>query len=136
MKSIIYHNPKCSTSRFVLEIMQLAGEDPEIVLYPKVGWTEELLRELLTEAGLSARDILRTRNSAAKELGLTVPATPDSAILRAMVADPMLVERPIVCTSKGVVLCRPKELIFSVLSDQSPRILTAAKGESFSIPHS
>ncbi|MEH6833744.1 MULTISPECIES: arsenate reductase family protein [Falsihalocynthiibacter] len=134
MNSTIYHNPKCSTSRFVLEIMQLAGETPEIVLYQQVGWTEDLLRTILTDAKLSARDILRTRNTPAKELGLMDPATPDSEILRAMVADPMLVERPIVRTSEGVVLCRPKEVIFSVLNDQSPRTLMTAKGESFQIP--
>lgn len=135
MKSILYHNPKCSTSRFVLEIMQLAGEAPEIVLYAKVGWSEELLRKLLTDANLSARDILRGRNPSVKERGLMDPATPEEEILSAMVEDPMLVERPIVRTSLGVALCRPKEVIFSMLSDQRPRKITTAKGESYQIPH-
>lgn len=134
MKSIIYHNPKCSTSRFALEILQLAGEDPEIVLYQKVGWTQELLQELLADAKLTAKDILRTRNTSAKELGLMEPTVTEDEILRAMITDPTLVERPIVRTSVGVVLCRPKELVFSVLTDQSARILTTAKGDKFQIP--
>lgn len=134
MSSVIYHNPKCSTSRFVLEILELAGEDPKVVPYLKDGWTQEVLKGLLEESGLAARDLLRTRNTAAKELGLLADTATEAEILVAMVADPVLVERPIIKTSRGVALCRPKTRVFDMLSDQSARVLTTQKGEEFQIP--
>lgn len=134
MSSVIYHNPKCSTSRFVLEILELAGEQPKIVLYLKDGWTLDTLKGLLAESGLAARDILRTRNTSAKELGLMDETVTEAKILAAMVADPVLVERPIIKTSRGVALCRPKMRVFDMLSDQSARVLTTPKGEEFQIP--
>lgn len=134
MSSVIYHNPKCSTSRFVLEILELAGEQPKIVLYLKDGWTLDALKGLLAESGLAARDILRTRNTSAKELGLMDETVTEAKILAAMVADPVLVERPIIKTSRGVALCRPKMRVFDMLSDQSARVLTTPKGEEFQIP--
>lgn len=134
MSCIIYHNPECSTSRFVLEILELAGEKPSVVPYLKSGWTLETLQELLDEGDLTAKDILRTRNTTAQSLGLMESTATDQDILAAMVADPVLVERPIIKTSRGVALCRPKTRVFDMISDQSPRVLTTKKGEEFHIP--
>lgn len=132
--STLYHNPKCSTSRFVLEVLELAGETFETVPYMVSGWSEETLRGLLAEAELEARDILRVRNTPAVELGLTDASAKEDEIIAAMIAHPILVERPILRTPRGVSLCRPKERVFDLLSDQSPRKIVNAKGASFAIP--
>lgn len=134
MASVIYHNPKCSTSRFVLEVLQLAGEAPEIVLYLQEGWTKAQLKVLMEDSGLSAKDILRTRNTAAQELGLTKDSATEDDILDAMIVDPVLVERPLIRTSKGVAMCRPKTRVFDMLSNQTPRRLTMKNGEELDIP--
>jgi arsenate reductase (glutaredoxin) len=108
----IYHNPKCSTSRQVLEMIEAAGHEPEVVDYLKTGWTKAQLKDLFAKAGLTPREAMR--NKAAQELGLD-PKLSDAKILDAMVAHPVLVERPIVVTPKGVRLCRPKETVQALL---------------------
>lgn len=111
----IFHNPKCSTSRQVLEMIRGRDGEPEVVDYLKSGWTRSQLEALLAAMGARPRDILRTKGGLAEEMGLTDPEATDAAILGAMVADPVLVERPIVRGPKGVVLARPKERAFEVL---------------------
>jgi arsenate reductase len=103
----IYHNPKCGTSRTVLEALIVAGHAPQVVEYLKVGWTEPQLADLFKRMGVRPREILRAKGAPAEELGLTAPGVDDAEILRAMVQHPILVERPIVVTPKGVFLCRP-----------------------------
>jgi arsenate reductase len=107
MTITIYHNPKCGTSRTVLEALRDAGHEPEVVEYLKDGWTETQLADLFARMGVGPRDMLRTRGTPAEELGLTNPGVGDAEILHAMVDHPILVERPIVITKKGVFLCRP-----------------------------
>jgi arsenate reductase len=115
----IFHNPACGTSRNVVSMVETAGSRPEVVEYLKAGWTVDQLRTLFAEAGLTPREAMRERGSPATELGLLDPGTPDTAILAAMVAHPVLVNRPIVRTPKGAALCRPSEKVFDLL-EQAP----------------
>jgi arsenate reductase len=111
----IYHNPKCSTSKQVLETIREAGHEPEVIEYMKAGWTKKQLKELFTVAGLTPRQALRTKAAEAEELGLLNPKVSDAKLLDAMVEHPVLVERPFVVTPKGVRLARPKEKVREIL---------------------
>ncbi|MFS2111764.1 arsenate reductase (glutaredoxin) [Sphingomonas sp. Sphisp140] len=114
----IYHNPDCGTSRNALAMIEAAGYAPAIVEYRKAGWTRALLQELLAALGVAPRDLLREKGTPAAELGLLDPATPDAEIVEAMLAHPILVNRPIVVTPKGAKLCRPSEVVLSLLECQ------------------
>ena len=116
MAITIYHNPQCGTSRTVLEALTDGGHAPKVVEYLKVGWTEAQLKDLFSRMGVTAREMLRTKGALAEELGLTDPAVGDAAILTAMVVHPVLVERPIVVTPKGVFLCRPATKLEAALA--------------------
>lgn len=111
----IYHNPKCSTSRQVLEMIEAAGHKPEIAEYLKVGWTKPQLKKLFADAGIDARQALRAKATEAAELGLLDPKVSEAKLLDAMVAHPVLVERPFVASPKGTRLCRPKERVRELL---------------------
>jgi arsenate reductase len=111
----IFHNPGCSTSRKVLAAIRDAGIEPTVVEYLKTGWTAGQLTDLFAKMGVNARDVLRVRGTPAEELGLTKPGVADAAILTAMTQHPILVERPIVVTSKGAALCRPVERLDALL---------------------
>jgi arsenate reductase len=114
-KATIYHNPKCSTSRQVLEIIEAAGYKPEVIEYLKAGWTKKQLKDLFAAAGLTARQALRTNAAEAEELGLLDPKVSDAKLVDAMVEHPVLVNRPIVVTAKGTMLARPKERVREIL---------------------
>ena len=107
----VFHNPACGTSRNVLAAVRERGVQPKVVEYLKTGWTKPQLTALLAAMKKTPRDILRLRGTPAEDLGLTKPGVSDDAILDAMVAHPILVERPIVATSKATALCRPAELV-------------------------
>jgi arsenate reductase len=111
----IYHNPACGTSRNTLALLREKGVEPRVVEYLKVGWTKPVLQDLLKRMGKSAHDVLRVRGTNAHELGLTDPAASDDALIAAMIIDPILVERPIVAGPKGAALCRPAELVLSLI---------------------
>jgi arsenate reductase len=111
----IFHNPACGTSRKTLERIRAAGIEPNVVEYLKAGWTKPQLERLLKLMGKSARDVLRVRGTPAEELKLTDPNATEDEIIDAMVGHPILVERPIVETSKGVRLCRPDEAVEEIL---------------------
>jgi arsenate reductase len=111
----IFHNPACGTSRNVVEMVRQAGHEPEVVEYLKTGWDRAELEALLKRAGLTPRQALREQGSPAEELGLLDPAASDERILDAMVEHPVLVNRPLVATPKGVRLARPKEAVFEIL---------------------
>lgn len=111
----IYHNPACGTSRTTLALLREHGFEPTVVEYLKTGWTKPQLETLLTLLGKSAHDILRIRGTQAHELGLTDPNASDAALIAAMILDPSLVERPIVVTPKGAALCRPADLVLTLL---------------------
>jgi arsenate reductase len=111
----IFHNPACGTSRNALAMIRDAGYEPTLVEYLEVGWTKARLQELLAAMGLRPRDILREKGTPAVELGLLDPSVTDEAMLDAMVAHPILVNRPIVVTPKGVKLARPSEAVLDLL---------------------
>lgn len=112
---VIYHNPACGTSRNTLALLRAQGVEPTVVPYLKVGWTSAQLQDLAARSGGSLRDLLRKRGAQAHALGLTDAATPESALLAAMINDPSLVDRPIVATEKGVAVCRPPERALGLL---------------------
>lgn len=116
---VIHHNPDCGTSRNVVRIVEAAGYEPVVIEYLKEGWTRPQLLALFAAAGLTPRTALRETKSPAGELGLLDPSATDEQILNAMLEHPILVNRPIVCTAKGVKLCRPCEHVLDLL-DQWP----------------
>ena len=115
MTTVIHHNPACGTSRNVLALIRATGTEPIVIEYLQTGWTRPQLQALFAAAGLTARDALRVSKSPAEELGLTDPSIGEDALLDAMVQHPILVNRPIVCTPKGVALCRPSEAVLPLL---------------------
>jgi arsenate reductase len=129
MNIVVHHNPDCGTSRNVVSIIEAAGYRPTIVEYLKTGWTRPQLLGLFAAAGLTPRTALRETKSPAKELGLLDPAIDDDKLLDAMLAHPVLVNRPIVCTSKGVRLCRPSETVLDLLDRLPPGPLCKEDGQ-------
>src|SRR5882672_6227456 len=111
----IYHNPDCGTSRATLALLREQGVEPTVVEYLRAGWTRPQLEDLLKRLGKSAHDILRVRGTEAHQLGLTDPNASDAALIAAMILDPILVERPIVVTPKAAALCRPADLVLTLL---------------------
>lgn len=111
----IYHNPKCSTSKQVLEMIEESGAKPVVVEYLKAGWTKAQLRQLFADAGLTARQALRTKAKEAEELGLLDPKVSDAKLIDAMIEHPVLVERPFVVSGKKTLLARPKEHVREIL---------------------
>ena len=124
----IFHNPACGTSRNTVAMVQAAGYEPDVVEYLKTGWTKTQLRDLLTAMGARPRDILRDKGTPAAELGLLDAGATDDAILDAMVEHPILVNRPIVVTPKGVKLSRPSEVVLQLL-ERMPESFTKEDGE-------
>jgi arsenate reductase len=114
-KATIYHNPRCSTSRQVLEMIEAAGYKPEVIEYLKVGWTKKQLKDLFAAGGVTPRQALRTKAAEAEELGLRDAKVSDAKLLDAMIEHPVLVERPFVTTAKGTLLARPKERVKEIL---------------------
>lgn len=110
----IYHKPTCSTSRKVLEMIREAGHEPHVIDYVRDGWTRAQLLGLFAAADVTPMQALRVRDLDAAERGLV--GADDETILAAMVENPALVERPIVCGPGGVRLCRPAELVMETLT--------------------
>jgi arsenate reductase (glutaredoxin) len=115
MKATIYHNPKCGTSRKTLEILRDSGADVWIHEYLKNPPTRDQLQKLYRDAGLTPRQGLRSKEPLAEDLGLTAPDVTDDQVLDAMVRHPILIERPLVETVKGVRLCRPQDRVREIL---------------------
>ncbi|OZB18542.1 MAG: arsenate reductase (glutaredoxin) [Hyphomonas sp. 34-62-18] len=126
---VIHHNPDCGTSRNVLAIIEASGATPMVIEYLKEGWSRAQLLGLFAAAGLTPRAALRETKSPAKEMGLLEPGVSDEAILAAMLEHPVLVNRPIVCSPKGVRLCRPSELVLDLLQKMPPGPLYKEDGE-------
>ena len=129
MNVVIHHNPDCGTSRNVLALIEAAGYRPTVIEYLEEGWTRPQLLALFAAAGLTPRTSLRTRRSPAEELGLLDEAVSNEALLDAMIEHPVLVERPIVCTHKGVRLCRPSGAVLDLLDRWPPGPFAKADGE-------
>ncbi len=124
----IFHNPACGTSRNALAMIQAAGYEPAVVEYLEAGWTREQLVHLLSEMQATPHDVLREKGTPAAELGLLDPGVSDKQVLTAMIAHPILVNRPIVVTPRGVRLCRPSEAVLELL-DRKPDSFTKEDGE-------
>ena len=115
MVTIIYHNPACGTSRNTLAMLRQAGLEPEVIEYLKAPPSRARLVELLACMGVGPRAILRENGTPYAELGLADPQLSDDQIIDAMMAHPILINRPIVVTDKGARLCRPSELVLDLL---------------------
>lgn len=113
MKATIWHNPKCGTSRNTLAALEEAGADVAVIEYLKQPPSAEKLGQLYRDAGITPQQGLRLRGTDAEERGL--PDADDAAVLAAMVADPILIERPLVETARGVRLCRPMDKVHDIL---------------------
>ena len=129
MDVVIYHNRDCGTSRNVLAIVEAAGYRPTVIEYLKAGWTKPQLLGLFAAAGLTPRAALRETKSPAAELGLLADGVAAEIILDAMVAHPILVNRPVVCTVKGVRLCRPSERVLDLIDRWPPGPFYKEDGE-------
>ena len=119
MDVIIYHNPDCGTSRNTLAMIRNAGIEPHVIEYLKTPPARALLRQLVARMGITVRDLLRAKGTPYQELGLGNEALTEDQLLDAMMAHPILINRPIVVTPKGVKLCRPSELVLDLLPAQS-----------------
>jgi arsenate reductase len=115
MRAVIYHNPACGTSRNTLALVRHAGIEPQVIDYLREPPTRERLRELIAGAGLSVRDALRRKGTPWLEMGLDDPSLDDEALLDAMLAEPVLINRPFVETDRGIRLCRPSETVLDLL---------------------
>jgi arsenate reductase len=115
MKATIYHNPRCGTSRKTLALLEQAGAEVTIVDYLKHPPTKEELKRLYHRAGMTAAEGLRGKERLAEDLDLLGGHVSDDAILEAMIANPVLINRPLVETEKGVRLCRPQEKVHEIL---------------------
>ena len=116
----IYHNPACGTSRNVLNMIRAAGYEPTVIEYLKTGWTRPQLEGLLKAMSAGPRDILRKKTAEIEKPELLNPSTSDAAILAAMIAQPVLVERPIVVTPKGTRVARPADSALDLLERKPP----------------
>jgi arsenate reductase (glutaredoxin) len=125
---VIFHNPNCATSRNTVAMVRAAGYEPKVVEYLVAGWSHDQLRELASQAGLTFRQLMREKGTPAAGLGLLEGGVGEDRILDAMVAHPVLVNRPIVVTPKGVKLCRPSEVVLDLL-DRKPASFTKEDGE-------
>ncbi|KAK50431.1 MULTISPECIES: arsenate reductase (glutaredoxin) [Pseudomonadota] len=118
MDVIIYHNPDCGTSRNTLAMIRNAGVEPHVIEYLKTPPSREMLTRLIARMGISVRELLREKGTPYAELGLGDPALSDAQLLDAMMAHPILINRPIVVSPKGVKLCRPSEDVLDLLPPQ------------------
>lgn len=116
MRITIYHNPDCGTSRNALAMIRQSGEEPLVVEYLKTPPSRETLQALIAAMGIAPRELLREKGTPYDELGLSDPALDDEALLDAMLAYPILINRPIVASDKGAALCRPSEKVLALLA--------------------
>ena len=112
---VIYHNPDCGTSRNTLALIRAAGIEPHVIEYLKTPPSRALLRQLISRSGLAVREIMRKKGTPFGELGLDDPALSDDALIDVMQAHPILINRPIVVSSRGVALCRPSDIVLDLL---------------------
>lgn len=123
MSVTIYHNPACGTSRNTLAMIRQSGTEPVVIEYLKTPPSRDKLKELIAGLGIPVRALLREKGTPYKELGLDDPKWTDDQLLDAMIAHPLLINRPIVVTAKGVRLCRPSEAVIDLLDDPVGRFV-------------
>lgn len=129
MKTIIYHNPKCGTSRNVLALIRNSGVEPEVIEYLKTPPTKARLAELVAATGQGVRALIREKGTPYAELGLGQPHWSDDQLLDFMLAHPILINRPLVVTPLGVKLCRPSETVLDILPHPQRAAFAKEDGE-------
>ena len=129
MTITIYHNPACGTSRNVLAMIRNSGEELRVIEYLKTPPSRAELIDLITRAGVSPRELLRRKGTPYDELGLDDPALSDDQLIDAMLAHPILMNRPLVATPLGVKLCRPSEVVLDILPNPHRSAFTKEDGE-------
>ena len=129
MTVTIYHNPACGTSRNTLAMIRASGVEPEVIEYVKTPPSRERLVSLINAMGGDVRAVIREKGTPYAELGLANPNLSDDALIDAMLQHPILINRPIVVTSKGVKLCRPSELVLEILENPNIGTFTKEDGE-------
>lgn len=130
MTVTIYHNPACGTSRNVLALIRNSGEEPQVIEYLKTPPSRPELMALIGRMGIPVRDLLRRKGTPFDQLGLEDPALTDDALIDAMMAHPILINRPIVVTDKGVKLCRLSETVLDILPNPQPGPFSKEDGEA------
>lgn len=130
MTITIYHNPACGTSRNVLALIRNSGAEPQVIEYLKTPPPRAELAGLIARMGIPARDLLRQKGTPYTALGLDDPALSDDALLDAMIAHPILINRPIVVTPRGVKLCRPSEVVLDILPNAQRAAFAKEDGEA------
>jgi arsenate reductase (glutaredoxin) len=133
MSVTIYHNPSCGTSRNTLAMIRASGVEPEVIEYIKNPPSRERLIELITAMGGNARALLREKGTPYAELGLDDTSLSDEALIDAMLQHPILINRPIVVSNKGVKLCRPSELVLDILENPNIGPFTKEDGEIINV---
>ncbi|MBB5708215.1 arsenate reductase (glutaredoxin) [Sphingopyxis panaciterrulae] len=126
---IIYHNPECGTSRNALAMIRNAGVEPHIVEYLKTPPTRGLLVQLIERAGITPRDLLREKGTPYAKLGLERPELTDDQLIDAMMAHPILINRPLVVSPLGVKLCRPSEVVLDLIPARQRGAFAKEDGE-------
>ena len=129
MTVTIFHNPACGTSRNTLALIRNSGEEPEVVEYLKTPPSRDRLADLIRRMGIPVRDVLREKGTPYAELGLADPSLTDDRLLDAMIAHPILINRPIVATPLGVRLCRPSEAVLDILPNPQRGAFAKEDGE-------
>ncbi len=129
MTITIYHNPACGTSRNVLGLIRNSGAEPVVIEYLKAPPSRATLQDMIGRMGVRVRDVLRRKGTPYDALGLGDPALTDERLLDAMMAHPILIERPIVVTPLGVKLCRPSEAVLEILPDPQRGGFTKEDGQ-------
>lgn len=125
----IYHNPACGTSRNTLALIRNSGAEPEVIEYLKTPLDKQRLQQLLQAMGIGARELLREKGTPYTELGLADPHWADDQLIDFMVQHPLLMNRPVVVTPKGAMLCRPSERVLDILPDPQRGAFTKEDGE-------
>jgi arsenate reductase len=131
MRVTIYHNPDCGTSRNVLALLREAGENPLVIEYLQNPPDRATLERLIADSGMAVRDMLRTKGTPYKELGLDDPAVSDAELIDAMLAHPILINRPIVVTPRGTRLCRPSDAAAGLLASMPDHEILKEEGAPF-----
>jgi arsenate reductase len=136
MTVAIYHNPACGTSRNTLAMIRQSGEEPVVIEYLKTPPSRERLVELLRKMDMAPRQLLREKGTPYAELGLADPKWSDAELIDFMMAHPILINRPIVETPKGVRLCRPSEKVLEILPNPAIGQFAKEDGEVVAVPES
>jgi len=126
----IYHNPACGTSRNTLALIRNSGTEPTVILYLETPPSRDELKKLITDMGISVRALLRKNTDPYEQLGLAEDRFSDEELLDAMLAHPILINRPVVVTPLGTKLCRPSEVVLGILPDPQKGAFTKEDGEA------